>query len=143
MTTTETENRMPATDGSLVALNGSPAPAPQIPPEYRPRKSKDSRHFWRALRYLAPYKWMVAASIFILLAALATVGNVIRFFQEYLSDKAAICAVNDLRRRLYDHVLHVPLGRLGTASTSDITSRLVQDSTNLQDGFKTVLGQSI
>ena len=70
-------------------------------------------------------------------------GNVVRFFQEYLSDKAAILAVDDIRRHLYDHVLHLPLDRYGEQGSSDLTSRLVQDTANLQDGFKTVLGQSI
>jgi subfamily B ATP-binding cassette protein MsbA len=74
---------------------------------------------------------------------LTIVGNIVRFFQEYYSDKAAILAVNDLRRQLYDHVLHIPLGFFGMKGTSDVTSRLVQDAGGLQDGFKTVLGQSI
>jgi subfamily B ATP-binding cassette protein MsbA len=74
---------------------------------------------------------------------LTVVGNGVRFFQEYYSDKAATLAVNDLRRQLYDHVLHIPLGFFGLKGTSDVTSRLVQDSQGLQEGFKTVLGQSI
>src|SRR5947209_3301433 len=59
-----TEPPLPATDGrAVVALNGALAPAPQVPPEYRPRKSKDARAFWRAVRFLFPYRWMVVASI--------------------------------------------------------------------------------
>ena len=83
------------------------------------------------------------AAVFAVLASLAIFGNIVRFFQEYLSDKAAILAVNDIRRRLYDHVLHIPLSFFGMKGTSDVTSRLSQDTANLQDGFKTVLGQSI
>src|SRR5207244_75002 len=71
------------------------------------------------------------------------VGNIFRFFQEYLSDKAAISAVNDVRRHMYDHVLHMPMNYFGSSGTSDVTSRLVQDSQTLQDGFKIVLGQAI
>jgi ABC-type multidrug transport system fused ATPase/permease subunit len=78
-----------------------------------------------------------------LMCALTVLGNGIRFFQEYYSDKAAILAVNDIRRQLYDHVLHIPLGFFGMKGTSDVTSRLVQDAAGLQDGFKTVLGQSV
>ena len=44
---------------------------------------------------------------------------------------------------MYDHVLHTPLSFFGTQGTSDVTSRLVGDSAQLQDGFKNVLGQSI
>jgi subfamily B ATP-binding cassette protein MsbA len=74
---------------------------------------------------------------------ISVLGNSIRFFQEYLSDKAAILAVNDIRRRLYDHVLHVPMSFFGLKGTSDVTSRLVQDCLGLQDGYKSVLGQFI
>src|SRR5439155_24344841 len=38
---------------------------------------------------------------------------------------------------------HTPLSYFGSNGTSDVTSRLVGDSAQLQDGFKTVLGQSI
>ena len=74
---------------------------------------------------------------------LTVVGNFVRYFQEYYSDKAATLAVNDLRRKMYDHVLHTPLGFFGVNGTSDVTSRLVNDSQGLQEGFKIVLGQSI
>jgi ATP-binding cassette, subfamily B, bacterial MsbA len=74
---------------------------------------------------------------------LSLIGNVIRFFQEYLADKAAILAVNDIRRQLYDHVLHVPLAHFGEQGTSDVTSRLVQDSLILTDGVKQIVGQTI
>jgi ATP-binding cassette, subfamily B, bacterial MsbA len=83
------------------------------------------------------------AMVFGVLACLTIVGSVMRFFQEHLSDQAAIFAANDLRRRVYDRVLRFPLATLGKRGTSDATSRLVTDVDSLQDGFKTVLGQSI
>src|SRR5439155_1040054 len=81
------------------------------------------------------------AVIFGFTMGLSIVGNVTRFFQEYLSDKAAISSINDIRRHLYDHVLHLPMEYFGLYGTSDVTSRLVQDCQGLQDGFKTLLGQ--
>jgi subfamily B ATP-binding cassette protein MsbA len=83
------------------------------------------------------------AAVFGILAAISIFGQGARFFQEYLSDKAGILAVNDIRRQLYDRVLHTPLQFFGTSGTSDVTSRLVSDSAILQDGFKQVLGQTI
>jgi ATP-binding cassette, subfamily B, bacterial MsbA len=83
------------------------------------------------------------AVVFGLLAAIALLGNVARYFQEHLSDQAAILAANDIRQRLYDRVLRIPTSSLGKQGASDVTSRLVTDVDNLQDGFKTVLGQSI
>src|SRR5687768_13041637 len=77
------------------------------------------------------------------IAGLTVISNIARFFQEYLSDKSAISAVMDIRKRLYDHVLHMPLSFFGTRGTSDVTSRLVSDSQVLQDGFKIILGQSV
>jgi ABC-type multidrug transport system fused ATPase/permease subunit len=74
---------------------------------------------------------------------ISLLGNFVRYYQEYFSDKAAILAVNDIRRKLYDHVLHIPIAFFGLKGTSDVTSRLVQDAQGLQDGFKTVLGQTI
>src|SRR5437868_11395074 len=49
----------------------------------------------------------------------------------------------DIRRHLYDHVLHMPMSFFGLSGTSDVTSRLVQDSAVLQDGFKIVVGQTV
>lgn len=82
-------------------------------------------------------------TIFGFLAVLALVGYVFRFFQEHLSDRAAIFAVNDIRRRMYDHLLHLPLGWFGRFGTSDATSRLVSDAAQLQDGIRVLLGQTI
>ncbi len=86
--------------------------------------------------------WSLAIILGIV-GVLTVFASVVRFFQEYYSDKAATLAVNDIRRQLYDHVLHIPLGFFGLKGTSDVTSRLVQDSQGLQEGFKSVLGQSI
>jgi ABC-type multidrug transport system fused ATPase/permease subunit len=86
--------------------------------------------------------WAIGAVMGVMFA-LGLIGNFVRFYQEYFSDKAAILAVNDIRRKLYDHVLHIPVGFFGLKGTSDVTSRLVQDAQGLQDGFKTVLGQTI
>ncbi|HVT91053.1 MAG TPA: ABC transporter ATP-binding protein [Tepidisphaeraceae bacterium] len=80
--------------------------------------------------------------IFLAIAALAMVGNVVRFFYEYSSDKAVIGAVNDIRHRLYDHVLHLPLEFFGLQGTSDVTSRIVNDCQILLEGLNICLGQS-
>jgi ABC-type multidrug transport system fused ATPase/permease subunit len=96
-----------------------------------------------AVSHLPLHPVKVIAVVFGIIAALALLGNAVRFFQEYLSDKAAISATQDIRRHLYDHTLHIPMTFFGLKGTSDVTSRLVQDSQVLQDGFKIILGQSI
>jgi ATP-binding cassette, subfamily B, bacterial MsbA len=93
---------------------------------------------------LLPIKPVQAvASVFGLFAIIALLGNVARYFQEHFSDQAAILSANDIRQRLYDRVLRIPMSSLSQQGASDVTSRLVTDVDNLQDGFKTVLGQSI
>jgi subfamily B ATP-binding cassette protein MsbA len=83
------------------------------------------------------------ATVFAVLIVLNLIGNTFRFFEEYLSDKCVISAVNDVRRVLYDHVLHVPLTFFGTKGTSDVTSQIMGDCTLLQDGLKILFGQCI
>jgi ABC-type multidrug transport system fused ATPase/permease subunit len=95
-----------------------------------------------ALRMPTNPVWAIG-SVLAAIGCLAIVSNVIKFFQEYLSDKAAILAVQDIRRRLYDRVLHVPMSHFNLRGASDVTSRLTQDAQELVQGFKTVLGQSI
>jgi ATP-binding cassette, subfamily B, bacterial MsbA len=83
------------------------------------------------------------AIVLCVLIALAVFGNVVRFFQEYLSEKAAILTVRDIRLRLYDHALRLPVGFFGQRGTSDVTSRLTTDAHGLQEGMKNILGHSI
>lgn len=102
---------------------------------------------WRladaAIAYVPQRPLYTITFMFGIITVLAIIGSVFRFFHEYLSDKSAISAINDIRKTLYDHVLRMPLGYFGKHGTSDVTSRLVGDSQALQDGFKTVLGQAI
>ena len=73
-----------------------------------------------------PVKAIAASLGFI--GLLAVFASIAAYFQEYLSDKAAILSVNNIRRRLYDRVLHVPLGHFNLRGTSDVTSRLTSDA---------------
>src|SRR5438067_4247871 len=122
-------------DHQIEAHTKLTATAPNLPLRWRLAHEVASRMPTHPVKAIAIcYSIIFVLSIF---------GSVVRFFQEYLSDKAAISAINDIRRHLYDHVLHTPLNFFNTQGTSDVTSRLVGDSQNLQDGFKNVLGQSI
>jgi hypothetical protein len=96
--------------------------------------------FYRGCDLLPRHPVKAIAAIFGVMFALALLGNFVRFYQEYFSDKAAILAVNDIRRKLYDHVLHIPIGFFGLKGTSDVTSRLVQDA-GLQDGLRRCWGR--
>lgn len=83
------------------------------------------------------------AVVLTILIALAVFGNAVRFFQEYLSEKAAVLSVRDIRMHMYDHSLRLQLGFYGQNGTSDITSRMTQDAQGLQDGMKNLIGSSV
>ena len=74
---------------------------------------------------------------------LSALANAFRFIQEFLSNKASLSAVNDIRRELYDHALRAPLSYFGKTGTGDITSRIVGDCGQLQEGFRTLLGRAV
>lgn len=108
----------------------------------------DDAPFWlRTLRQIGGWLPLhpvgAIASIFAVFFGIALLGSVTRFFQEYLSDTCAVASINDIRRQLYDHVLHLPVGYFAKHGTGDVTARLVTDAQGLQDGFKTVLGKAI
>ena len=94
-------------------------------------------------QYLPTRPIYMIAFMFGVIMLLGLIGNLFKFCHEYLSDKSAISAINDIRNRLYDRILHLPLPYFGKHGTSDVTSRLVSDSQNLQDGFKTVLSEAV
>lgn len=96
-----------------------------------------------AAQFVPDYPVSAIAVIFGSITVIVIISNVFRFFQEHLSDRVAIFAVNDMRRHMYDHVLHMPLAWFGRFGTSDVTSRLVNDAAQLQDGFRILLGQTI
>src|SRR5689334_8273969 len=75
-----------------------------------------------AAAHLPTHPVKAVAAVFGIILALSLVGSAVRFFQEYLSVKASISAVTDIRRHLYDHILHTPLSFFGTQGTSDVTS---------------------
>jgi subfamily B ATP-binding cassette protein MsbA len=128
----------PATTTAALIASGRPVSVPRLP-----APALYSRILRPALAHYPTGPVGGVAVVLVLAIVISATGQCARMVQEYYSDKAAILAVNDLRRRLYDHVLHVPLSFFGTHGTSDVTSKLVQDCQNLQDGFTNVLGQSI
>lgn len=83
------------------------------------------------------------ATLFGFIFFLGTLGSITRFFQEFFSDTSAISAINDIRRKLYHHVLHLPTAYFTRHGTGDLTARLVTDAQQLQDGFKTFLGPAV
>ncbi len=65
------------------------------------------------------------------------------FLQSYLMRMAAIRLVNDLRYKLYQKVLHLPLSEVTQETSGRLISRIINDTTALQpvlgDMFRTIM----
>ncbi|MDA8379071.1 MAG: ABC transporter ATP-binding protein [Planctomycetia bacterium] len=82
--------------------------------------------------------WVVV--VFIILCI---VGSIFRYYQQYLSMTIAARVVINLRRRMYNKIVQLPASYMAQHGTSDLTSRLTQDTGSLSDGVATMLGKTI
>ncbi|MCL2647147.1 MAG: ABC transporter ATP-binding protein/permease [Phycisphaerales bacterium] len=81
---------------------------------------------------------MVAFFIF-----LCFVGSAFRYYQQYLGMNVANRVIMDLRRRMYDRVVALPTSVFAQKGTSDLMSRLTNDTTTLTDGVSMALGKAV
>lgn len=132
-----TSTLQPATDPAGAAAGGTDGTITLRPaPWYTP--------LLRGLAATLPtHPVLTLAVLMAVVLALAVLANVFRFFQEHFANMVAFCAVFDIRKRTYDHVLHLPLSYYGVHGASDVTSRLVSDCANLQEGLRLLMGQSV
>lgn len=82
--------------------------------------------------------WVIA--VFIILCI---VGSIFRYYQQYLSMTIAARVVINLRRRMYNKIVQLPASYLAQNGTSDLTSRLTQDTGSLSEGVATLLGKTV
>jgi ABC-type multidrug transport system fused ATPase/permease subunit len=82
--------------------------------------------------------WVIG--VFIILCI---VGSIFRYYQQYLSMTIAARVVINLRRRMYNKIVQLPASYMAQHGTSDLTSRLTQDTGALSEGVATLLGKTI
>lgn len=90
-----------------------------------------------------PYTAMVA--IMCGLAVLTTVGAACNFLHAFLSLTIVARAIASVRREVFHRVLRLPLRSVvgGAGSASDIISRVVHDTSQLQNGFSALLSKGV
>jgi len=69
-----------------------------------------------------------------LLLTMVFVGNIARFFAQYLTVLLNTRAIIDIRREMYEHVLKLPLSRF-SENTSDMMTRFMQDMNDIFRGL--------
>ena len=81
--------------------------------------------------------------ILIALVAAAVVANVFRYVGETLIARAILSALLDLRDKLYERTLHLPMAYFSGAQTADLVTRFVQDVQEIQRGLITLFGKAV
>ncbi len=83
--------------------------------------------------------------IIVLLGTLAigVFGAACRFAGEYLIAVGAGLTLVSIRRRMYDHVLRMPLAQFASHGASDIISRFVQDSQDVYRGLVWIFAKTL
>ncbi len=79
-------------------------------------------------------KWRTLITVLGLLAVVVLIGNIARFWAEYLTVLVNCRAIMDLRRQMYAHILRLPLSHF-SRNTTDTMSRFVQDSNDIFRGL--------
>ncbi len=82
--------------------------------------------------------WVVMVFI-----GLCIVGSTFRYLQTFISGVVANKMIVDLRRKLFNRILDLPLSYTSNKGTHDLVSRVNVDTTFVAGGLGTVLGKAI
>ncbi len=77
------------------------------------------------------------------LGVLTVFGGVANFLHAYLSMTVSVDAVGDVRRRAFHRLLHVPLATVIHDRSSDLVSRVVQDTNVLTQAFTALTSKAM
>ena len=105
---------------------------------------KWSTRLWASAVNLMPHRriWSLFWVVMIFIG-LCIVGSTFRYFQAFISGVVATKMIVDLRRRLFNHILDLPLSYTSNKGTHDLVSRVNVDTTFVAGGLGTVLGKAI
>ncbi len=81
--------------------------------------------------------------IVISLGGLALVGASANFFHQYLSITISTRAVGRIRARLFEHLIRLPLTAVVGERGADLTSRVVVDTRQLNQGFQALTSKAV
>ncbi|MGC8624895.1 MAG: ABC transporter ATP-binding protein [Phycisphaerae bacterium] len=105
---------------------------------------KWSTRLWASAVQLMPHRriwslfWVVIVFI-----GLCIVGSIFRYLQTFISAVVANKMIVDLRRRLFNHIVDMPLSYMSNKGTHDLVSRVTLDTEFVAGGLGTVLGRAI
>jgi len=109
---------------------------PQDLPVYR-------RVFTQAVAWLPDDRTQSLVWVMAFFVVLCIVGSIFRYYQQFIGMMVANRVIMDLRRRMYDRVVQLPTSYFAQKGTSDLMSRLTQDTNTLTDGVSMALGKAV
>jgi len=77
------------------------------------------------------------------LGLLTIVGGAANFLHQYLALAVVLRTVTNIRREAFHRVIRFPLGRVVAGGTSDMVSRIVNDSSALGAGFTALVSKAL
>lgn len=98
-----------------------------------------------------PEEWIAAlptgrfdAVLFTIIALgiLTVIGATANFLHAWLSLTVTTNTISEIRRSVFHHALHLPLRSVVQSQSSDIASRILNDTTLLSGGFQTVVSKA-
>ncbi len=99
--------------------------------------------FVDAISALPQSRWWCLLWVIVLFIILCVVGSAFRYMQQYISMTLAAKVVINLRRRMHNRILQLPVQYFSAHGTTDLTSRLTQDTNTLTEGLTTLLGKTM
>jgi ABC-type multidrug transport system fused ATPase/permease subunit len=82
-------------------------------------------------------------SIVVALGILTVIGGAANFFHQYLALAVVLRTITNIRREAFHRVIRFPLGRVVAGGTSDMVSRIVNDSSALGAGFTALVSKAL
>lgn len=77
----------------------------------------------------ALFNWKTAVILFVIFVVQAITGGISHYLLTYIGETV----VADLRRKLWDKILHLPVSYYDANETGETMSRITQDTTTLKD----------
>jgi ATP-binding cassette, subfamily B, bacterial MsbA len=132
--------------GEILIVAGPPGTLREIPLHPNAPEVQTKLLQWVAT-YLPPdgpdSKLKTLGGILIAVVCIVIFANILRFAGELLVATAVLRSMMDLRDRLYERILHLPMSYFSGGETSDLVTRFVQDVQEIQRGLVTLFGKAI
>lgn len=87
--------------------------------------------------------WAAIIGVMLLIGVLTVIGAVANFLHAFLAMTVAVNTTAELRREGFHRILYFPLGRVISGGSTDLISRVVQDTNTLSRGFQALTSKAV